>query len=925
MRGLRLIAWLVAWSALTVSAAEQIADRSWTPGVQKAPEASPPLSPPESMKHFYLPPGFRVELVVSEPLIQDPIAIDWDADGRMWVVEYPEYVQDLQKPEPNLDPIGRIAVLEDTNDDGVMDKRTVFADGLIQARAVKALDHGILVLEPPNVWLMRDTNGDLKVDTKERVGTDYGRQEGSVEGNANSFLWGLDNYLHSAGSNVSYSLRLKDGVFDRRPTLSRGEYGVSQDDFGRMFRNSSESTLQVDLVPTPYYARNPTLLRTRGSYEVLTNDVNNINEVWPVRPNPGTNRSYQFGVTRPSDGTVVQVTAACTPAVFRGDRLPTELYGNVFVGEPAGNFVRRTVIEDDGTTLRARNAYDRAEFMGSTDERFRPVFIAGAPDGTLMVVDFYRGILQNRASTTLYLRNYIQQRKLDAPTGVGMGRVYRVVHESLRPDRTRPQLSRATPAALVKTLSHPNGWWRDTAQRLLVERSARSVVPELKALATGAARPAARVKALWVLDGNDSIDVPTVLRALADASRDVRTSAVRLAEQWLGDPDSPIHAAVGKLVDDPDWQVRHQLAASLGAMAAGPKEAALASLLQRHGNDPVTMDAALSGARGSEPGILNRLLQPDAPQTAPHEAAIIMVSASIVRAGQDGLVESTLAIVADSNRPAWQRAAVLRGAEVALVSGTPLPAIPRRGAAPTITATAVNTPGAPCPTCPGGRAGPGGAYAFEDARGRGPAGTARGGAARGGAPARGGAAGRGGGGPRLRLIREPAAFSALAAGTGALEARAAAVLSRIDWPGKPGAADPITPLTAAEQQRFEAGREVYRNICQACHQPDGRGLLRVAPTLVGSPLTLAPAEVTARILLGGKEGSVGLMPPIGSTLTDDQVAAVLTYVRREWGQDGAPVTAATVAAVRTETAGRARPWTDDELLAMLPAAGGPGN
>jgi mono/diheme cytochrome c family protein len=147
------------------------------------------------------------------------------------------------------------------------------------------------------------------------------------------------------------------------------------------------------------------------------------------------------------------------------------------------------------------------------------------------------------------------------------------------------------------------------------------------------------------------------------------------------------------------------------------------------------------------------------------------------------------------------------------------------------------------------------------------------------------------------------------------------VLSRIEWPGKPGAAT-VTPLTAAEQQRFEAGREVYRNICQACHQPDGRGLALVAPPLVGSVLALAPAPVTARILLNGKEGRNGLMPPIGSTLTDDQIAGVLTYVRREWGQAGDPVDPAAVASVRAQTTGRTRPWTDDELMAMLPRVGG---
>jgi hypothetical protein len=217
-------------------------------------------------------------------------------------------------------------------------------------------------------------------------------------------------------------------------------------------------------------------------------------------------------------GTVVQVTAACTPLVYRGDRLPPALYGNVFVAEPTANFVRRLLVEDDGTTLRARNAYDKAEFLGSTDERFRPVFLSNAPDGTLMVVDFYRGVIQDRASTTIYLKDYIQKRRLDAPTGVGMGRVYRIVHDSAQRDPTPPQLSRATPAELVQALSHPNGWWRDTSQRLLVERGATPVVAELKALATGVAPPPARVKALWVLDGTDAIDVATITRALADAS-----------------------------------------------------------------------------------------------------------------------------------------------------------------------------------------------------------------------------------------------------------------------------------------------------------------------------------------------------------------------------------------------------------------------
>jgi mono/diheme cytochrome c family protein len=912
---LRSMETVPGYGAQAVPGAQEPSDRSWSPGIQKAPETSPPLSPADEMKHLYLPPGYRVELVASEPLIQDPIAVDWDADGRLWVVEYPEYVRNLTDPEPNLSPIGRIAVLEDTDNDGRMDKRTVFADGLVQGRSVKALDHGILVHEPPDIWLMRDTNGDLRMDTKEKVGTDHGRRDGGVEGNANTLRWGLDNYLHSAGSNVSSQLRLKDGAWGSRPTMSRGEWGVGQDDFGRIFRNSSESTLQVDLVPTPYFARNPAQIRTRGSYEILTNDANNINEVWPVRPNPGTNRSYQYGILRPSDGTIIQVTAACGPEVYNGDRLPAELYGNVFVAEPTANFVRRIVITDDGTMLRARSAYDRAEFLGSTDERFRPVGFSTAPDGTLMIVDFYRGVIQDRASTTVYLRDYIQKRNLDSPMGVGMGRIWRVMHTTTERDPTRPQLSRATPSQLVQTLSHPNGWWRDTAQRLLVERGSSTVTTQLTALATGNAPPRAKVKALWVLDGNDSIDVPTLATALADPSRDVRINAVRISERWLGDVNHPIQAPVLKLIDDPDWNVRQQLAASIGAMAAEPKARALASLLQKHASDPVVMDAALSGMRGTERTVLETLLQASASQSASAETAIAMIAATVLRSGSDADVQATLAMVADANRPAWQRAAVLTGAEVALVPNTPTPGNTRRGAAPSITASAVNTAGAPCPTCPGGRAGPGGAYAFrETGAPPGQAAGARGGAGRG----RGGA----GGGQRLVVSREPAPFTALASTPGDLQTRASNVLARIDWPGKPGAASPVTPLTPAEQQSFDLGRDVYRNVCQSCHQPDGRGLERVAPPLVGSVLALAPAEITSRILLNGKEGPVGLMPPIGSTLNDEQIASVLTYVRREWGQAGEPVNAETVRTTRAETASRTRPWTHDELLAMLPGGRG---
>jgi mono/diheme cytochrome c family protein/glucose/arabinose dehydrogenase len=865
-------------------------NRPWPPAVQKTGPESPPLSPEQALETFYMPPGYRLELVASEPLVQEPVALDWDLEGRLWVVEMPGWMPDITAAGEH-DPIGRVVVLEDQNADGRMDKRTVFAEGLVLARSIEVLDRGVLVGEPPHAWLMVDTDGDLRMDRKELVTDQYGRREIDPQNNANGFNWSLDNRMYTAGQ-ADIHLRLKNGKFEVEKTLRRGEWGVTHDDAGRVYRNTNESALHVDLVPTFYYARNPNLLRTRGSYERLSDLDYELNTVWPVRPNPGTNRAYQVGIDRP-DGTLARFTSVCAPVVFRGDRLPPDVYGNVFVAEPAANLVSRLVLEDGPAGVRAHKAYERGEFLASTDERFRPVFISNAPDGTLYIADLYRGIIEHKISITMYLRDQILERKLEGPTG--LGRIYRVVHETTQRDTSRPLVPVSTPK-LVEALTHPNGWWRDTAQRLLVERRQADAAPALVKLAQTAKDSRTRLHALWTLDALDALEPPLVIAALEDPSRDVRGSAVRLAERWMTEAGHPVHAALARRADDSDAAVRRQLAASIGTMPAAIRDGLVASLLDRHGDDPVTMDAALSGLRGGEADVLARLMTLEGGPTPQREAAMTMIAATLVRSGQDAAVQDLLGRAADDARPAWQRSAVLRGAEVALLGaampGTPAPG--RRGGPPTAKPL-------PCPTCPGGRAGPGGAYAF-------PRTTA--------APA-----GGRGGGPVLRLSREPAAFLELASGSGDLAPRAKALLARVSWPGKPGDAAPVRPLTAPEQQRFTAGGQIYRNICQSCHQPDGRGQDKVAPSLIGSELALASADIPARVLLHGKEGAIGLMPPIGASLDDDQLASVLTYIRREWGNGADPVTPDAVKAVRAATAARTRPWTDAELKALAAGTG----
>jgi mono/diheme cytochrome c family protein len=700
----------------------------------------------------------------------------------------------------------------------------------------------------------------------------------------------MDNWIYT--SEVDVYLRLKNGKFEVRRTLARGQWGATQDDVGRVYRNTNPSALHVDLVPTSYFTRHPGLRRTRGSYEFLgANDE--LNTVWPIRPTPAVNRGYQTGVLRP-DGTLAAFTAASAPTVYRGDRLPAELYGSVFVVDPAANLVSRIVVTDDGTTLRGRKAYEKGEFIASTDERFRPVNLSSAPDGTLYVVDMYRGIIQHRAYITEYLRDQILARKLEQP--IHRGRIYRVVHETTKRDR-KPSLTRASAAALVETLSHPNGWWRDTAQQLLVERGDKSVVPALMRLARTAPEPRTRLHALWTLDGIDALDAQTVTSALADSSRDVRTSALRLSERWLHEPQHPIRAAVLKLMEDKDWAVREQLGATLGELPKGSKEDAIATYLEAHALDPVAMDAALSGIADSEVAVLERLMQ-HSDETPQRSTAITMIAATIVADAADAPVQTLFERAAEAKRLRWQRSAILKGAEVSLL-GAAAPGSPSgrgRGAV---------SPDAPCPTCPGGRAGPGGAPAFPIAGGE-----------RGGQAAGAAGRGRGRGGPSapaLKLANEPALRALAANDTGELGKRATALLARIEWPGKPGAGAAAAPLTPAEQARFNAGREVYQNLCVACHQPDGRGREKLAPTLIGSELALGDPSIPVRILINGKEGPVGLMPPLGAVLNDEQIASVLTYVRREWGQTGSAVDPQTVRQIRPLTADRTRPWTNDEL------------
>ena len=298
----------------------------------------------------------------------------------------------------------------------------------------------MLVGEPPNLWLMKDTDGDLKADTKDLVSDTYGRPAASIEHNANSLFWAMDNVMYT--SEGDFHLRLKNGKVEMIPTLARGQWGATQDDAGRVFRNVNDAPLFADFVAAKYYSRNPNLVRTRGLYEPLLAREDSV--VWPIRATRGVNRGYRDQFFRPDDSSLT-IQGVGTPIIYRGDQLPKELYGDAFITDSPTNLVHRYKLVDDGTgRMTAVDGYKKGEILASWDERFRPVNMLGGPDGTIYVVDMYRGIVQEQIYWTDFLKEYIGAHDLQQP--VHLGRIWRIVHDTTK-KQPAPALSKATPGA----------------------------------------------------------------------------------------------------------------------------------------------------------------------------------------------------------------------------------------------------------------------------------------------------------------------------------------------------------------------------------------------------------------------------------------------------------------------------------------------
>ncbi|HWB11092.1 MAG TPA: PVC-type heme-binding CxxCH protein [Pirellulales bacterium] len=606
-----------------------------TAGDEPLPRVAP-LEPAGALKSFETHPGFEMQLLAAEPLVTDPVAMVYDENGLAYVAEmsdYPYTDKATDKPfvERTMDrPIGRVRILEDTDGDGDFDRGTLFAENLSWPTGLALWKGGVFVAATPDIWYLKDTDGDRRADVRRKVFTGFRKY--NVQAVMNNLVWGLDHRIYGAGSGNGGQIRpadrpdakpwvlgrndyrfdARDGTFE--PISGGARFGNTFDDWGNRFVCNIRNPVQHVVLPSRYLARNPYLPVASAVHDAAesgdTLPVYRISpvEAWRVaraarltaEANPATPRSETH-----AEG---YFTSSSGLTIYRGAAYPREFYGNAFLGEVAGNLVHRQVLSPDGVTFRSVRGDERTEFVRSRDLWFRPVNYVNAPDGTLHVLDMYRETIEHPWSIPDDIKA-----QLDLESGRDRGRIYRLAPVGFKPPPP-PRLGQATVEELVAQLENPNSWWRDTAHRLLFERQDKKAAAPLRKLLSATTSPLGRLHALWSLEGLSALTDDDLLAALADEAPGIREQAVRLSERRLESPR--LARRVIAAADDDDIRVRFQVAFTLGELIGRGDEdsirsavaAALGRIARRDAADLWVRTAVLSSAGESAAELLSELL-----------------------------------------------------------------------------------------------------------------------------------------------------------------------------------------------------------------------------------------------------------------------------------------------------------------------------
>ena len=566
-----------------------------TPAPKKQARKAPvPMTPEDGLKAIHLPRGYQVQLVAAEPLVKDPVAIDWAPDGKLWVAEMADYPSGIDGKAG-----GRVRFLEDSDADGVYDKSTVFLEGLNFPAGIMSWQKGALVTAAPDIFYAEDTTGDGKAD--KRIVLYTGFKQGNQQLRVNGLRWGLDNWVH--GANGSHHSRYAAGIkitsqagrtvdlgsFDFRirpdegllePLSGPSQFGRVRDDWGNWFGVQNSFPLWHYVLEHRYLARNPDFAPP-DPRRILTSS-NPL--VFPARP--PQKRFHSFNQSG-------RFTSACSPMIYRDERLFEDDNAHAFTCEPFHNLVQRVILKRAGESFTAERAEPEGalDFFASEDRWCRPVMARTGPDGALWVVDMYRYMIEH--PQWLPAGGKAEMKPFER-SGMEYGRIYRVYKDG-KPPRRIPLLDKLSGTELVTLLEDRNGIIRDMAHRLLVQRKDVSATEALVEMAGRHASAKARLHALCALDGLDRLSATLLKAAFRDPHPEIRRHALRLAEsRWDGEPEL-LKASV-RLADDPNTLVRLQAACSWGESKSAEAGHALAKVAIRDAGNPYVRAAVFSSA-----------------------------------------------------------------------------------------------------------------------------------------------------------------------------------------------------------------------------------------------------------------------------------------------------------------------------------------
>lgn len=573
-----------------------------------------PLATDKALASFQVRDGFKMQLVAAEPLVADPMALTFDEFGRLYVVEMHGY------PEKRHEKIGKVRLLTDEDGDGIFDNSTVFAEKLGWPSAIIAYDGGVFVGCAPNIYFMRDNDGDGIAEEKTTVFTGF--RTGSPREIAprlfNSFRWGYDNRIYGASSMNGGIVRRPDQpeaeainltrddfsfdprTFDLRPESGTAQHGMSFDLRGIRYASRNSNHIMAMVYDSNYANRNPDYNMPHWRADIaVEGPAAKVYRISPPEPWRVLRTRWRVGgqISGPIEGggtAFGYFTSATGVTIYRGDAYPASFVGNAFVAAPANNLIHRKSISLKNPQPVARRAdpQRRAEFIASTDNFFRPVQFVNGPDGCLYVADMYRETIEVAHAIPESIKAH-----MDIYSGTDRGRIYRILPNVFKP-RPLPNFRKLKSPELVSHLSHPNGWHRDTAARLLFERNTSDAAKKLReTLLHGSSFPA-QIHALHLLNSFDRLTAVDLQAATEAEAPGVREHAIRIMQTRLKQVSEKALAEItDRLVRDPDARVRFQLALTLGASSTDTATAGLANLA-RNENDPWMNGAILSGING---------------------------------------------------------------------------------------------------------------------------------------------------------------------------------------------------------------------------------------------------------------------------------------------------------------------------------------